>query len=385
MTIELRGITWDHPRGFDPVQATAAAYGEAHPDVRIRWERRTLRDFAERSVLDLADHYDFIVLDHPWIGAASERRCLLPLDEWLPAQFLADQASNSVGKSYESYVYGGHLWALPIDAAAQVSAYRADLLQRHRLALPSAWEQVFALARRLPAEIHIAIALMPVDTWPVFVSVSNSFGEAPLQSGDQVVARHTGREALKFVQALLKVSHPGSINWNPPQLLDHMSRTDEIAYCPLLFGYSNYARPGFRPNLVHFTNIPPNRDGVPAGAILGGAGLAVSSKTRFPAEACKYAQYVASAPIQKTIYFRNAGQPGHRTAWLDVEVNESSSGFFLDTLATLDNAFLRPRYDGYIRFQDAACQVLHQFLCGGAEAEMTLERLDAAYRDSLKH
>src|ERR671937_817726 len=102
MTIKLRGITWDHPRGFDPVDATARAYGETHPDVQITWDRRTLRDFAERSVLDLADDYDFIVLDHPWIGAASARGCLLPLDEWLPADFLADQASQSVGKSYES-------------------------------------------------------------------------------------------------------------------------------------------------------------------------------------------------------------------------------------------------------------------------------------------
>src|SRR5512133_2116401 len=124
MTIELRGTTWDHPRGFDPVKTTAQVYGTAYPEVRIQWERRTLRDFAERSVLDLADDYDFIVLDHPWIGAAAERGCLLPLDEWLPAEFLADQANQSVGQSYESYFYGGHLWALPVDAAAQVSAYR---------------------------------------------------------------------------------------------------------------------------------------------------------------------------------------------------------------------------------------------------------------------
>src|SRR4051812_46160273 len=115
MTIELKGITWDHPRGFDPLNATAITYALAYPEVQIRWERRTLRDFAERSVLDLADDYDLIVLDHPWIGAAAERGCLLPLDEWLSSLFLDDQASRSVGKSYESYVYNGHLWALPID------------------------------------------------------------------------------------------------------------------------------------------------------------------------------------------------------------------------------------------------------------------------------
>ena len=385
MTIELRGITWDHPRGFDPVQATARAYSQAHPDVRIRWERRTLRDFAERSVLDLADDYDFIVLDHPWIGAASERGCLLPLDEYLPVDFLTEQADHSVGKSYESYVYGGHLWALPIDAAAQVSAYRADLLERYKLALPATWEEVLALGQKLRSEMRMAIALMPVDTWPVFVSLSNSIGEAPLQSAERVISRSVGPEVLNFMRALLNLSHPGSIKWNPPQLLDQMSTTDEIVYCPLLFGYSNYARPDFRPNLIHFADIPANRAGACAGALLGGAGLAVASKTQFPKEACQYAQYVASPAIQKTLYFQCAGQPGHRAAWLDPEVNRASNNFFLDTLTTLDNAFLRPRYNGYIRFQDAACRILHEFLYGRTGAEKTLDQLDIAYRDSRKN
>ena len=32
---ELRGMTWDHSRGYDPMLATAAAYAAAHPGVTI--------------------------------------------------------------------------------------------------------------------------------------------------------------------------------------------------------------------------------------------------------------------------------------------------------------------------------------------------------------
>src|SRR5262249_32483855 len=116
----------------------------------------------------------------------------------------------------------------------------------------------------------------------------------------------------------------------------------------------------------------------------GGAGLAVSSKMRFAKEACDYAAYVASPMTQKTIYFENSGQPGHRSAWLDKDVNQASNGFFLDTLTTLDNAFLRPRYNGYIRFQDAACQILHEFLLNHTSIDKTLVRFDIAYQDSRK-
>ena len=44
--INLRGMTWDHSRGFDPMVATSAAYAAAHPGVSITWEKRSLQAFA---------------------------------------------------------------------------------------------------------------------------------------------------------------------------------------------------------------------------------------------------------------------------------------------------------------------------------------------------
>jgi uncharacterized protein YdeI (YjbR/CyaY-like superfamily) len=36
--IELRGVSWDHPRGHNPMVATAAAYMRDHPEARIAWD-----------------------------------------------------------------------------------------------------------------------------------------------------------------------------------------------------------------------------------------------------------------------------------------------------------------------------------------------------------
>ncbi len=50
-----------------------------------------------------------------------------------------------------------------------------------------------------------------------------------------------------------------------------------------------------------------------------------------------------------------AGNPGHRSAWLDDEVNRRSSDYFRNYLArALDRAYLRPRFPGYLHFQDHA-------------------------------
>ena len=119
---ELRGITWDHSRGYLPMVATAQRFGEIHPDVRIQWEKRSLQQFADWPIEKLARHYDLLVIDHPFVGYASEHDVLLPLDEHVPAAFLAEQAASSVGPSHASYFYGGHQWALAIDAATWLEA-----------------------------------------------------------------------------------------------------------------------------------------------------------------------------------------------------------------------------------------------------------------------
>ena len=63
--IELRGTTWDHPRGWGGTRATADAFTRERADVRVTWETRSLQAFADHPIGELAATYDLIVLDHP--------------------------------------------------------------------------------------------------------------------------------------------------------------------------------------------------------------------------------------------------------------------------------------------------------------------------------
>lgn len=383
--IELRGSTWDHTRGYSPLPATAAAYTTMHPDVRIVWERRTLRDFAEMSLPELAARNDMIVLDHPWIGGCVAAGSLVPLDRHLDAAYLTDQKANSVGKSHSSYALDGHQWALAVDAAAQVSAYRLDLLDRHDATVPRTWDEVFALAEQARRwGSSVSTPLMHVDCFPTFFSLCANAGEQAF-TDEVAVSRPIGRHVLGLMRRLAEIGHPEALDWNPPQILDRMSTTDEVAYVPLLFGYTNYARAGYRDRLVRFADIPNDPTGRPNGAILGGAGMAVSSTCRHAEVAAHYAAFVASADVQRGLYFDHGGQPGHRAAWLDGRTNAVSSSFFFDTLATLDGAAMRPRFNGWIEVQDTACQILHRFLTDRGDVDRTLDLLDDVYRKARTH
>ena len=99
-------------------------------------------------------------------------------------------------------------------------------------------------------------------------------------------------------------------------------------------------------------------DGSVLRSTLGGAGLAISKYTHEPTAAAAYAKLVASESIQCGIYFESGGQPGFRKAWTNETVNQRSGAFFAKTLETLDAAYLRPRFDGYLTFQDEASEVL---------------------------
>ena len=67
----LRGITWNHSRGFVSVVATAQRFCEIRPEVDIIWEKRSLQEFADAPIQGLAEDYDLLVIDHPWAGYAA--------------------------------------------------------------------------------------------------------------------------------------------------------------------------------------------------------------------------------------------------------------------------------------------------------------------------
>lgn len=377
----LRGITWGHERGRDPLLATAIRF-EAETGIRVTWEARSLQGFADASIPALAEMYDLLVFDHPHIGEVVPTGALLALDEVIDAAFIDDQARNSVGPSHSSYEWGDHLWGLAIDAAGHVSAYRPDLLEELGAVPPESWDDVWALDELARASgKRISLPNKAVDTMATLLTLCANAGTDPYLGTERVAPRALALEQLALLQRLTAASPPEAFEWNPILLLEHMAEADDIVYCPILFGYSNYSRPGFRENLVRFRPIPSADHGV-RGGVIGGAGLGISARCTNVEAARDYAKYVASPDIQRTLYVQSGGQPGHRAAWLDGAANELTSGFFADTLPSLDDGYLRPRYDGALLVQNKGGDTMWGFLRSGGDPNQLLDTIDALYRQS---
>ncbi|TGR73838.1 carbohydrate ABC transporter substrate-binding protein, partial [Mesorhizobium sp. M1C.F.Ca.ET.193.01.1.1] len=99
--------------------------------------------------------------------------------------------------------------------------------------------------------------------------------------------------------------------------------------------------------------------------------------------AIDFAYWVASCDVQRGIYAAAGGQPGHAAAWEDQAVNEATGSFYRDTRATLEGAWVRPRHDGYMAFQQQASNRINEGLAGGQDAAQVVADINRLFRESF--
>ena len=376
--IVLNGITWGHSRGITPLLAYAQRFNELNPEVEVVWKKRTLQEFADFPIEKLTKQYDLLIIDHPWVGCAAATGCVVPLDEYLPTQYLDDQLKNSIGYSHLSYNYKGHQWALAIDAATPVASYRADLLNKHNTALPSKWEDVIALAK----QGRVALPAIPIDMLMNFYTFCIANGAEPFQHDDEVISTHTGIAALETMGELYRMLDKKMFTLNPIGVAEIMSKTDEYWYCPFAYGYSNYSREGYAKNILVYTDLVKYKTAGRLRSTIGGTGLAVSAFSAHRELAIRFAAEVVSAACQSTFYVQHGGQPGHKSAWTNQLANLLCNEYFKNVLPAMENGFVRPRYNGYLHFQDHAGDHVRDFVTKNKKPEEVLKDINLLYRKS---
>jgi multiple sugar transport system substrate-binding protein len=346
------------------MRACAVRWHEMHPDVRIEWQARSLRSFGDTPVSRLAAEYDLLVIDHPFCGSAERDRTLVPLDDLLTDRALGSLAEVAVGPSHASYTYHGHQWGLAVDAACQVSAIRPDLVQ----APPRSWEDVLSLAESLPG--IVGLPLTPphaISSWLTLVAN---------QGGEPFADLAGGLRATEVLTTLAQLGPADAFGWEPPDALARMTETDDIGYVPLTYGYSTYATS--QPRGCRFIDIPSAGHG-PTGAVLGGAGLAISATTEHAAEASAFAAWACGGEAQREIVARAGGQPSHAAVWDDAALDALAGGFYSGTRSTIDRAWVRPRDAWWPDLQIGAGELLARGLQRGLPPDAITHQLHDLY------
>lgn len=374
--VALKGMTWNHSRGYDPMVATSALFARRNPGVSVSWDKRSLQAFADLPIAEMADEYDLMVIDHPHVGQVARTGHLLDFTSLGRDVELSELSRQSVGVSHASYDFDGRQWALAIDAATPVAAYRADLIAQ----APVRWDEVIDLARGG----RVAFSLLEINALMTFMGLAKN-QEFALAEGDSLIAADEGAQVLETMAEIFSFMDPLCLTLDPIGIYEWMGRNEDApAYSPFGYGYTNYSREGYCDFPLTFADAPGLHDNGPRGTVIGGTGIAVSSSSRHRDVAADYAFWLAGAECQQGPFFEAGGQPGNSAAWDSDRCNEAARDFFRNTRRTLETAYLRPRYDGYMGFQDIAGSHIHAFLRDEASTTATLRALQHSYEESLR-
>ena len=371
--IELKGMTWDHVRGRDClIQSNDLLIQKC--GISVTWDARSLLAFGDQHISEFYNDYDLMIIDHPHVPDAVHADAVIPFEELVTPSQLDLLEATSVGASHDSYLYQGKHWALAIDTAAQVSAFRPDKAERS----PVFWHEVFDLAKKK----QLLWAHKPVDAFSTFATLMAQKGHA-LEGTSRFINQEMALEVLEFMVELSSLVPDFCATSNPIDIAEALSGNDDYAYGICMYGYSNYSREGFRKHVLVYDDLP-SFDGRATGSQLGGAGVAVSSKSKNPKAAAEAAMLLSLPDIQATTYGLGGGQPGNLIAWKDQLLNEVSNNFFRNTLRTLENAWVRPRVLGWPDVQYQSSLIIHKCLVEKKVSKKDVEEIASTYDKYVK-
>jgi multiple sugar transport system substrate-binding protein len=371
--MRYHALTWDHPRGYNALAAAAALLDEARDGIAIEWHKQPLEGFEAHPIEDLCARYDLVVLDHPHIGEAVAAGCLQPLESLFGADELTTLARATIGPSLASYRYRGEHWALPLDAATQVMASRTDLLDGPT---PVTWDEVREL--RQP----VALSLAGPHAALTFQSVATAFAGPPAEADpERFVGEAVGLRVLDLMADLAARTPDAVRDLNPIGLLGHMAAQDDVALCPLVYGYVNYAAPASG-RAILFAEAPRAGPGGRPGSTLGGTGIGISTRAQVTPALLDHLRWLMSANAQENFIPTRDGQPSRRSAWYNDAINARWGNFYRNTAETLERASVRPRHKGAIAFQTAASALIRDGLAEGRPHRIILDALQNAYSES---
>ena len=372
----LRGLSWGHRRANGPLIPLTELFHAQNPDIAVEWVERPLSDFEHQSLPNLASVYDLIIYDHPFSGSIVESGAFLPLSGFPELRLGINDDHRWLGASLRSYRMGGTVWGLPIDAATQHAIYRTDLMAAEPL--PESWTATIALGERLRERgLHLGIAVSTPHAILTIASLMANLG-CPWETRPDrpfKIDRAGFCEAYSQVQAVLRLCPDEALSWNAIDLHEAMVARDDVVYCPCAYGYGTYGEEDY-PARLSFGPFAGLKAPYNAGSTLGGTGLAISRTTRYPREAVRFLAFAASDQAQRNLIPSRHGQPAITMAWHDPDIDHRFNGFFSATRSSIETAWLRPRYRGYIEFQATAGHLAAEGLRSGNKSAAVWAKIE---------
>src|SRR5690606_25426411 len=184
-------------------------------------------------------------------GFCFDRHLVLDLNDYLTDAMTRELDQQTIGQSFSSYVFAEKLLAIPIDAATPAPSWRPDLVEGKGISLPETWTDLIALA-------DTGQVIMPgfrADLFLNWLMMLHALKAKPFETPEQLAEKAQAIEAMSLLRRLAEPMPEEIFDWNPIQVAELLTRTDDFAYCPFAYSYGNYCRPSFVERPLQYGNL----------------------------------------------------------------------------------------------------------------------------------
>ncbi|MEM6971735.1 MAG: ABC transporter substrate-binding protein [Pseudomonadota bacterium] len=309
---------------------------------------------------------------------------------------LAPHADGAEAAHFEAIITNntidGALKAMPLYTDAGVLYYRADLLEKHAQPVPTTWEELGAVARRVMANERAAGA----DRMWGYVFQGRAYegltcnalewidahggGTIVDGAGEITIANDAAVAALETVAGFMAdIVPPGALNYAEEESRGVFQSGNAVFMrnWPYAWALAQSEDSPVR-GKVGVAALPKGgADGQNTGT-LGGWNLAVSRYSEHPEIAADLVMHLVGAEEQKIRAIEGSYNPAIRALYQDPEILEAVP-FFGDLFATFENAVARPSGvtgENYNRVSAAFWESVHDVLSGDASAADAMAALE---------
>jgi trehalose/maltose transport system substrate-binding protein len=336
------------------------------------------------------------------LGAGSDKIDVFQIDVVWPgllASHLVDLKAASRGAEGQHFpafiannTVAGKLVAMPWFVNAGLLFYRKDLLDKHKLAVPTTWIDLTTTARRIQdAERAAGNDRMWGYVWQgrayegltcnaLEWSVSHGGGSV-VESDGRISARNPKlAEALKTAAGWVgSVSPTAVLNYSEEESRGVFQAGNAVFMRNWPYAWSLAQADGSTiKGKVGIAPLPAGPGGKPA-ATLGGESLAVSKYSRNAALATELVLYMTSAAVQKDRALTGSFNPTRPALYEDAEILKANP-FMGDLVGAFTSAVARPTAatgSQYNKVSNEFWNATHDVLAGSAKPDEALAKLEA--------
>ena len=314
----LRIVAWDDPRCTDPLRAVSPIWKAKHnQDIKIMC--RSLSAFNDQPLSEISPICDVMIVDYPHMCQAVSEEAIADIHTILPDSKITPVTSAMIGTAQQSFQVGDTTPAIASDAACQLSAYRPHMLQKYGYKQPPAtWESLIQMVEKHPQSV--VFSTYPSDICCIAMSLVLYHGAVTSTDSDFFSDTHAGMWAIEMLKKITQFLPAYCWQSTPQRVFQQVQTDDTTAYIAFTFGYpqkSTLENGGWR-----YTSVPENTP-----TIMGGAGMAVSSKSPQQQQAGRFIIWYCGQEGQIHTA-RNGGLPSGVSGWKDSIANSRTHGYY---------------------------------------------------------